>query len=32
MRCDDEEFAWDDGHPWHIYVEEADGVRHYRGR
>ena len=23
------EFAWDDGHPWHVYVEEADGGRTY---
>lgn len=23
------EFAWDDGHPWHVYVEEADGRRTY---
>lgn len=23
------EFGWDDGHPWHVYVEEADGTRTY---
>lgn len=23
------EFAWDDGHPWHVYVEETDGSRTY---
>jgi hypothetical protein len=23
------EFAWDDGHAWHVYVEEADGSRTY---
>lgn len=21
------EFAWDDGHPWYVYVDEADGTR-----
>lgn len=23
------EFGWDDGHPWHVYVEAADGSRTY---
>lgn len=23
------EFGWDDGHPWHVYVEETDGRRTY---
>lgn len=23
------EFGWDDGHPWHVYVEEPDGSRTY---
>lgn len=26
---DEKEFAWDDGHPWHVYVEEPDGTRTY---
>ncbi|WP_374713578.1 hypothetical protein [Symbiobacterium terraclitae] len=26
---DEGEFAWDDGHPWHVYVEEPDGTRTY---
>lgn len=24
---DQQEFAWDDGHPWHVYVEEENGSR-----
>ncbi len=23
------EYGWDDGHPWHVYVEEPDGTRTY---
>ena len=26
---DEKEFGWDDGHPWHVYVEEPDGTRTY---
>ncbi|MEW8977878.1 MAG: hypothetical protein AB2385_05685 [Symbiobacterium sp.] len=26
---DRKEFGWDDGHPWHVYVEEPDGTRTY---
>lgn len=26
---DRREFAWDDGHPWHVYVDEPDGSRTY---
>lgn len=22
-------WGWDDGHPWHVYVEESDGTRTY---
>jgi outer membrane murein-binding lipoprotein Lpp len=22
-------FGWDDGHPWHVYVQEPDGTRTY---
>jgi hypothetical protein len=22
-------FEWDDGHPWHVYIEEGDGARTY---
>jgi len=24
-----QEFGWDDGHPWHVYVDEPDGDRTY---
>lgn len=27
--ADEKAFAWDDGHPWHVYVEESDGSRTY---
>lgn len=26
---DQKEFGWDDGHPWHVYVEEENGSRTY---
>lgn len=26
---DQKEFAWDDGQPWHVYVEEPTGARTY---
>ncbi|HWI51122.1 MAG TPA: hypothetical protein VNT01_03145 [Symbiobacteriaceae bacterium] len=24
-----QQFGWDDGHPWHLYVEEPDGAKTY---